>query len=234
MQRDEQQAVKCVGVIIDGNRRWAKANGLPQLQGHEAGYKKVKEFVRWAADAGIHTAVVYAFSSENWSRSPEEVSYLMTLFEKLLMSEVEELKKKGVRISVIGQRERLSPRLQKLIQKVEEETKHLTPNHLFVAISYGGRDEIVDAAQRLFVDMKNGNDVTISKELFAKYLWTHEMPDPDIIIRTGGEMRLSNFLPWQSVYSELFFHKKMWPAFEEQDFKDILAEFYNRQRRFGK
>lgn len=222
---------QCIGMIMDGNRRWAKAQGLSALKGHEAGFSKLKDVVRWAKVRGVKHLMVYAFSTENWNRSEEEVSYLMDLMRRVFKpgaEELEEIKQEGGRLRFVGQRERFSKDLQEALAYAEKDTQEggLT---LWVGLSYGGRAEILHAAAEL---QKSGELVT--EESFAAKLWTAGMPDPDIIIRTSGEERLSGFLPWQGVYSELFFTKTYWPDFSEAEFDTILAEYAVRERRHGK
>ncbi len=227
-ERAENIAPVCVGIIMDGNRRWAKAKGLPQLEGHRAGSKKLKETVHFFRSRGIKHLVVYAFSTENWNREPAEVSYLMDLFRELIEKEMVQLGKEGVRIRFIGQRERFSEGLQQAMHTVEEKTMKNDAFTLWFCLSYGGHAEIVSAARAA------AHEGEITEESLARHLWTAQMPEPDIIIRTGGEKRLSNFLPWQSVYSELFFSDTYWPAFTTEEFDSILAEFAERERRHGK
>jgi len=232
MSDEHSKTPACVGVIIDGNRRWAKQRGLPSLEGHRVGYKKIKDFLAWAREAGVKHVIAYVFSSENWNRSEEEVSYLMKLIKMVFEGDLKEFKKEGTRIRVIGDRIRPAKDILALIEKTEEETKHFTEFTLTLAFSYGGRDEITDAVNRVLKDGREPGSIT--KEEFSSYLWTAGIPDPDIIIRTSGEMRLSNFLPWQSAYSELFFPNIFWPDFTKEDFLQILKEFAERNRRFGK
>lgn len=220
----------CIGIILDGNRRFAKARGLPTLEGHRRGYEKVKEIMHWAKEAGISFVIVYAFSTENWNRSPEEVSYLMGLFKEALTRQVQELKAEGMRVRCIGERERFSPKLQKLMQHAEAETAGLPGPTLVLALSYGGRADILQAARRA---AKN-NAAALTEDEFSSYLWTSGIPDPDLIIRTGGERRLSGFLTWQSVYSELFFIDTYLPDFSKEEFQSILQEFSRRERRMGR
>ena len=231
MATEEKKIPTTIGIIIDGNRRWAKVRGLPSLEGHRAGYNKLKEALRWARDAGVKNAICYVFSTENWKRSQEEVTYLMDLLRSIFMkNEIAELYKDGVSVRVAGDRTMLAPDLQELITKVEQDTKDNTKMILSLALSYGGRKEIVSAIDRLLAEGKK----MITEEDFSNYLWTAGIPDPDLIIRTGGEHRLSNFLPWQSVYSELFFLDTMWPDFSKEEFDNILAAYAARERRFGK
>ena len=226
----ETKQPTCVGIILDGNRRWAKAQGLPTLIGHQKGYEKVKEVMEWAREAGVSFVVAYAFSTENWNRVPEEVSYLLGLFKKILTEEVEELYKKGFRVRCIGDLTRFSKGLQELIRAAEERTGANDGPTLVLALSYGGRKEILQAAERA---VKEGK-ANITEEEFSSYLSTHDIPDPDLIIRTGGEKRLSGFLTWQSVYSELFFVDTYLPDFSKTEFQAILSAFGERERRHGK
>ena len=220
----------CVGFILDGNRRWAKEHGLPTLEGHRKGIGKVKDILEWAQEAGVHNVVVYAFSTENWNRSEEEVAYLMDLFEEFSNTWSAEVQKKGGRIRFIGQRERFRDSLQKSMLRAEEETKDGTKGTLWIALSYGGRAEIVSAAAALIA----AGAKEVSEETLRSHMWAHDMPDPDLIIRTGGEQRLSNFLTWESVYSELYFTKTKLPAFTKEEFLSILAEYGSRERRHGR
>ena len=223
-----------IGVIIDGNRRWAKERGLPSLIGHKAGYDKVKELVRWCHEAGIKYLTVYCFSTENWNRSTEEVNYLMDLIRTLLLQDIVTVfKNDGHQLHVIGDRARLPHDIQELVKKAEADTA--PGQNLFVnlAISYGGQDEILAAVNKL-LDDKGREKGLITKERFEKYMWSAGTPHPDLILRTSGEQRLSNFLTWQSAYSELFFLKKHWPAIEREDFLAVLKEYGERERRHGK
>ncbi len=206
-----------VGIILDGNRRWAKEKGLPTLEGHRKGLLNVKEIVTAAKD-DVGTVFLYVFSTENWSRTEKEISYLMGLFRQFFDKEIDVLNKKNVKVVVIGQRERFEKDIQELIVKAEEMTKDNTGITAVVALSYGGRADILQAAEK-------GN--------IEENLWTKGLPDPDIIIRTGGEKRLSGFLTWNSVYSELFFVDTYWPDFTKEEFLGILESYKNRERRLG-
>mgnify|MGYP001608154220 FL=1 len=220
----------CIGIILDGNRRFARAHNLPLLEGHRRGFEKVKEVAEWTKDEGISHLMLFVFSTENWNRSKEEVSYLMDLFRHVLADEIEHMQEKGVRVLCIGARERFSPELQALMRQAEERTAGNKELTLALCLSYGGRAEIVGAVNRAIAAGKK----EVDEETFARYLWTVGIPDPDLIIRTSGEMRLSGFLPWQGVYSELFFTKTLWPDFTEAEFKSILEEFSRRDRRLGR
>ncbi len=220
----------CIGIILDGNHRFARAHNLPLLEGHRRGFEKVKEVAEWTKDEGISHLMLFVFSTENWNRSKEEVSYLMDLFRHVLADEIEHMQEKGVRVLCIGARERFSPELQALMRQAEERTAGNKELTLALCLSYGGRAEIVGAVNRAIAAGKK----EVDEETFARYLWTVGIPDPDLIIRTSGEMRLSGFLPWQGVYSELFFTKTLWPDFTEAEFKSILEEFSRRDRRLGR
>lgn len=219
----------CVGIILDGNRRWAKEKGLPKLEGHRVGFGKLKDTVRCMRARGIQHLAVYLFSTENWNRESTEVAYLMDLFREVMKDELEALGKEGVRVRFVGQRERFSEDIQRLMNEVEKDTAHNSALTLWCCMSYGGRAEIVAAARAAV-----GAGEEITEESLARHLWTAGMPDPDIIIRTSGEQRLSGFLTWQSVYSELFFIDTKWPDFSEETLDVILAEYAGRERRRGK
>ncbi len=224
--------LRCLGIIMDGNRRFAREQGLPAMAGHRRGFDKVKEVLDWARQAGIKTVFLYAFSTENWQRAKAEVRYLLSLFKKMLADELEELKQKGVRLKFLGDRSRFPPPLQKVMMEAERQTAVNHKTTLVLALSYGGRPEIVQAA-KVFA-RKYGRQRDADEKEFSQCLWTAGLPDPDLIIRTGGEQRLSNFLPWQSVYSELYFTKTYWPALTRQEFETIIADYRERQRRFGR
>jgi undecaprenyl diphosphate synthase len=223
---NESSIPACIGIILDGNRRWAKAHGLPKLEGHRRGYDRSLECARWVRDRGIPHLVVYAFSTENWNREAEEVSYLMDLLREAAEKGLRELGKENIRIRFVGTRDRLSPDLIQSMERVEKESAHNTFT-LWICLSYGGRAEIVAAAQA-------ASQEVITEESLSRHLWTAEMPEPDIIVRPGGEKRLSGFLTWKSVYSELFFLDSHWPDFSEQQLDSILTEYTKRERRNGK
>ncbi len=220
-----------IGVILDGNRRWAKEHGLPSLQGHLAGFEKVQELVRWSKDLGIDTVYIYAFSTENWKRTQEEVGYLMELFGKAFSgSFIDEIIENDGRVVFLGDRSLIPPELVQEMERAEERTREGKGGTLAVCLSYGGRAEIMAATNRL---IREGREITTETE-FSDALWSTGLPDPDLIIRTSGEQRLSGFLTWQSVYSELFFTDTKWPAFTKEEFFSIIEEFGNRERRRGK
>ncbi len=227
---EASSAPACVGIILDGNRRWAKKKGLQQLIGHREGLLNTyKTIAKHAQKRGVRHLVVYMFSTENWKRSEEEVNYLMNLFREAGREQLKELLAENIRVRFIGQRERFAPDLQKLMNQVEADSAGKSGMTAWIALSYGGHAEIVAAAQELAQ-----KSLPITEESFRNHMWTAEMPDPDIIIRTSGEKRLSGFLLWQSAYSELFFTDTLWPDFSEKEFDAILTDFSSRERRNGK
>ncbi len=231
----EKIVPQCLGVIVDGNRRWAKEQGLPSFEGHRRGFEKLQEFIEWVDEAGIKHLVAYVFSSENWNRAPEEVSYLMDLFRHQVKIVTEKFDKKNYKLKVIGDIRRLAPDLQKLVSEAVEKTKENTGLVVSLALSYGGRDEILNAVNKI-ISSKNELPAEVTPEIFEKYLWSGEaeIPDLDMVIRTSGEHRLSNFMTWKSVYSELFFPEVKFPSLTKEIFHNLLDEFSHRQRRFGK
>ena len=218
-----------IGIIVDGNRRWAKERGLPDFWGHKKGLEKVRKVIRWIGERGIKILTLFVFSTENWKRSKREVDYLMKLAHSTINDNLKELHKEGIKVRVIGQRERLPDFLQRSIEKAEALTKNNKEMTLNFALSYGGRTEIVEATRNII--KKKIPPERINEELIKENLWTS---DVDLIIRTGKEQRISNFLIWQAAYSELYFSPKYWPDFTEKDLNEILADFSRRQRRFGK
>jgi len=217
----------------DGNRRWARERGLPTLEGHHRGQEKFKDFLSWCKKRGVKILTVFGFSSENWKRSPSEVNYLMELFEKGLSDkkEIERFQEEGVKVKIIGQKEKLPESLQKVISNIENLTKNNKQLHLNLAVSYGGRWDIIQAVKKI---INKGTPIkNITENLVENYLSTAGLPAPDLVIRAGGERRFSNFLLWQAAYSELYFSKTLWPDFTEKDFEEALADFTRRQRRFG-
>ncbi len=218
-----------LGVIIDGNRRWAKERGLPTLQGHKKGFDKVKKLIEWCKNKGVKTLTIFCFSTENWNRSKLEVSYLMKLLEKGIIEYGKKAKKEGLEIRVIGQRKRLPQKLQKEIGEAEKSTENNKKMTINFAISYGGRAELVSAIQNI-IDKKIPAE-KITEQVISDNLWTSDL---DLIIRTGKEQRLSNFLIWQAAYSEIYFSPKYWPDFSEKDLDMAFNEYANRKRRFGK
>ncbi len=222
-------SARSVAIIMDGNGRWATDRRLPVAAGHRAGAQALKRIVRHAPDVGITDLVVFSFSTENWGRPDEEVSDLMNLFCELIEAEVPELNEEGVRLRFIGRREELSTELQARIRDGEAATAHNDRLRLFVAMNYGGRAEIVDAARRFVAS--EGPEA--GEEAFARHLYAPTLRDPELVIRTSGEQRISNFLLWQAAYAELVFSDKLWPDFLPEDLDAALAVFQARQRRFG-
>jgi len=219
-------------VFPDGNRRWARERGMNTLLGHKKGYENLLDFSDWCKNKGVKVLTAFGFSTENWNRTEEEIDYLMKLLESCLLDNIERYQKEGVCVRVIGQRERLPQSLQDAIAKVEKSTKNNLKLFLNLAISYGGKWDILNATKNI---IKEGTPIDkIDEKLFENNLSTAGLPAPDFIIRPGGEMRMSNFVLWQAAYSELYFCPKYWPDFTEQDLDIALAEFDRRTRRFGK
>jgi undecaprenyl diphosphate synthase len=216
----------------DGNRRWARQKGLNTLEGHKQGYNNLLDFSEWCKNRGVKVLTAFGFSTENWNRSKEEVDYLMNLLEKCLIDNLGRYDRDGVRVRVIGQRERLPKSLQEAIKKTEEATKNNSSLFLNLAISYGGKWDILNAVKNIVKEGIGADQ--IDEKLFEDHLSTAGLPAPDFIIRAGGEMRMSNFVLWQAAYSELYFCPKYWPDFTEQDLDVALGEFDRRVRRFGK
>ncbi len=226
--KTNKKTPRCVGVILDGNRRWAKKRGLPIIEGHKQGAKRLRETIYWMRDRRVRNLVVYLFSNENWNRSKEEISYLINLFQLLIGKYFDRISKDGIRIRFAGERDRFNERMQKSMLHIEKESANNRALTLWACLSYGGRSEIVSAAAAA---AKKG---IINERSISDNLWTSGMPDPDIIIRTGGEKRLSGFLTWQSVYSELFFLDEYWPDFSEKALDSVLEQYKERERRMGR
>ena len=224
-----------IAIIMDGNGRWAKARGLPRIAGHRAGVEALRQTVRTAGDLGIPWLTVYAFSSENWSRPQSEISDLLGLLKTFIRRDLAELHKAGVRVRMIGAREGLAKDIRLLIEEAESLTAGNTSLNLVIAFNYGSRDEIVRATRSIAEAVAAGSmrPEDITQESFAKFLDTHFVPDPDLIIRTSGELRLSNFLLWQGAYSELVFLPCYWPDFGKAELLEAIKSFEARERRFG-
>lgn len=224
-----------VAVIMDGNGRWAVSRGLPRVQGHRRGVEAVRRLLDSCEKYGVQYLTIFAFSSENWSRPAEEIGELMGLLRFYIKSELANLHKKGIRLKIIGDRKRLEPDVLEIITHAEKITAANRGAQLNIALSYGGRMDIVAAAKAAAQDVLAGKlDVAaINEEIFANYLETADIPDPDLLIRTSGEQRISNFMLWQLAYTELVFIERLWPDFNEQDFLAALKQFSGRQRRFG-
>jgi len=224
-----------VAIIMDGNGRWAKGRGLPKLAGHVAGAKTVEEITGAAQRIGVKVLTLYAFSTENWKRPKEEVGGLFKLLEERVDITLPKLQKNNIRLSVIGDIEKLPESTRNAVRKAIEATSRNTGMILVVALNYGGRQEIVEAVRRIAEDVRSGKlgIENIDEETFSDFLYTKGLPDPDLLIRTSGEMRISNFLLWQLSYAEIYVTKKMWPDFKKMDFEKAIAEYQRRQRRFG-
>jgi undecaprenyl diphosphate synthase len=218
-------------MIMDGNGRWALSRGLPRMAGHKAGTENLRRVIRATAEFGIKYLTIYAFSTENWGRPPEEVRGLLTILEDVIDRELNELHKEGVQLRHLGRLEQLSPMLQEKVLDAVELTKNNDRLILNIAWNYGGRDEIVQAIQRMMKDGVASDKVT--DELVSQYLYTAGVPDPDLIIRTSGELRISNFLIWQSAYSEWYVTPTYWPDFDKEEFRRALETYGQRDRRYG-
>ena len=226
-----------IAIIMDGNRRWAKKRGLPSQLGHNQGAKALEDIAVLCQKKGIRYLTVFAFSTENWKRSEEEVNHLMELLAKSLLDFDKKFDNRNVRIKLIGDSSPLPEKLKKGIWEIEERTKNNDGLTVNVAINYGGRSEIINASKRIAEDIKNGkisSEEEINEKLLSKYMYTCEDPDPDLLIRTAGEIRMSGFLTWQSVYSELYFTDVLWPDFNEEELDKAIEEYNKRKRNFGK
>ena len=232
---DKQYMPRHIAIIMDGNRRWAKAQGKPASFGHKAGAKTLEKIVRYANKIGLEYITVYAFSTENWKRTEEEVKALMTLLQSYLDDYSKRADTENIRVKILGDISALAPGMQKSIYNCMERTKDNTGVTFNIALNYGGRDELVKAIKNIAQEVKEGKiDIQdISEEMVSNNLYTKGEPDPDLLIRTSGELRLSNFLPWQLVYSEFLFIEKNWPDFTEEDLDNAIVEYEKRTRKFG-
>lgn len=224
-----------VAIIMDGNGRWAQARGRPRLFGHHAGARRVREIVEACPENHVKYLTIFAFSTENWKRTQIEVSGLMSLFRRYIFKEMQEFVKKNVRVRFIGDRVKLDKKLRGLMDEAEVLTAHCTGTNLTIALNYGGRDEVARATKRLAQDVANGTLLpeNVDEETLPKYLDTHVLPDPDLVIRTSGEARISNFLLWQSAYAEYEFIETLWPDFSAEVFHELVSSFGSKDRRFG-
>jgi undecaprenyl diphosphate synthase len=225
-----------VAVIMDGNARWAKSKSLPLAIGHRNGSKAVKTLVKSALEFGIKYLTIYAFSTENWQRPKKEVDYLMGLFQKSLDKETDDLNKNGVRIVISGNLSAVSEEIKNKIKKIEKITRNNNSLILNIAFDYGAKREIVDAVKQIILDIENNKTIfaDIDEDLIRNNLYNSWIPDPELLIRTSGDMRLSNFLLWQISYTELYFTKKLWPDFNKEDLYKAILDFNKRERRYGK
>jgi len=234
-QIDSTNLPKHIAIIMDGNRRWAKEKGMPGKLGHTEGAKTLEIVAKYCNKIGIKYLTVYAFSTENWKRSKEEVDWLMDLLEKYINDFDKNNKKDNIKIRVIGDITRLRPSFQEGIKRIEENTKNNTGLQFNIALNYGGRDEITNAMKKIATKIANNeiNIEDINEELISNHLYTAGQPDPDLLIRTSRELRTSNFLPWQLVYTEFYFPDKHWPEFGEEDLLEAIRVYQKRNRRFG-
>ena len=233
---DQDRLPKHVAVIMDGNGRWAKRRGLPRIMGHRQGVDALKELLRCCKDWGIQALTAYAFSTENWGRPHEEVDFLMTLFERVLMRELREMMEENVRIDFVGNLAALPRSLQSQIERSMDETRNNSSIQFTVATNYGGRQEILQACRAIATKVQQGDiqPEEIDETLFSRHLYTAHVCDPDLLIRTSGEMRISNFLLWQMAYAELYITDTLWPDFDRTEFHRALCSYQQRDRRFGK
>lgn len=224
-----------IAIIMDGNGRWANARGLPRAEGHRAGAESVREAVETCRQLGVDYLTLYAFSSENWNRPKKEVDALMKLLERFLREKLPELLKQNVRFHTIGRLELLPDKCRKQVENAIEHTKDNTGLNLVLALSYGSREEITDAARTLATQVAEGKlkPEDINKQTFSQHLYTKDFPDPDLLVRTSGELRISNFLLWQISYAEIVISHKNWPDFRNADLREAVAEYARRHRRFG-
>jgi len=229
---EKESEIKHIAIIMDGNRRWAKEHNLPSAAGHKKGVTSLRNVVRACDEFGVKYLTVYAFSTENWKRSKEEVDFLMDLVAVTLKNELDDMDNENVKISFIGDRLKLSDKLQKVTSNAQEKTKSNTGVNLQIALNYGSRDEIVNAVKSIICDNYKSEDITA--DVISKHLYTKDIPDPDILIRTGGEKRISNYLLWQIAYSEVIVVDEYWPEFDRCSLLKCIEEFNRRQRRYGK
>lgn len=232
----EENKLEHIAIIMDGNGRWAKKRGLPRAMGHRKGAEVVKEITKAAGNLGIKYLTLYAFSTENWQREPAEVETLMGLLREYLKSDLKEIQENGVRITFIGERLMLDADIVENMKKIEADTINNTKMTLCIAISYGSRQEIVNATRRIAALAKRGDiqPEDVDSKMFSDMLYTKDIPDPDLVIRTSGERRISNYLLWQIAYAEFFFSEVLWPDFDEKVLTDIINDFKTRERRYGK
>ncbi len=222
-----------IAIIMDGNRRWSKINHLKVSNAHNEGAKNLKNIIYECSDLGINYLTVYAFSTENWNRSEQEISSLIKLFYNFLAQDINEILAYNIKINIFGDLEKFPEDMKEKIDDLVVKTKSSSGLNLNVALSYGGREEITMAVRSIAEDYKKSHITEINKEIIAKYLYTKDIPDPDLLIRTSGEYRLSNFLLWQLAYSEFYFSKKLWPDFDKKELHFALKDYARRERRFG-
>ncbi len=222
-----------IAIIMDGNGRWAKKRGLPRSAGHSAGAETFRKIATYCKNIGVEYLTVYAFSTENWKRPPEEVDAIMRLLEKYLHEAIEKMERDGIRLKILGDTEPLSDKLKALIARTDEISRSITGFQANICLNYGGRDEIVKAARHYAAEVAAGRANDMDEQEFSSYMYTKEIPDPDLIIRPSGEVRTSNFLLWQSAYSEYYFTDVLWPDFSERELDKAIESYSGRSRRFG-
>lgn len=235
MENDKLAVPRHIAVIMDGNGRWAKQRGLPRVEGHIAGAERVREVLRYAREFGVEYMTLYAFSTENWKRSREEVDALMDLLSRFIDGYLDEMKQNNVRLLVTGRIDGLPERAANDLKRAMAETASLTGHTLILALNYGGRSEIADAAKKIAEEVCHGrlDPVKIDEQLFSRYLYLPDVPDPDLMIRTSGEFRLSNFLLWELSYAEFYVTDTYWPDFDREEFRKAIESYSKRDRRFG-
>ncbi len=233
---DKEKVPRHVAIIMDGNGRWAKKHGKERIYGHQEGTQRVKDVVKAAINSGVEYVTLYTFSKENWRRPKEEVNFLMELLVESIRNELDELNEKGIRLHIIGDLDSLPGKVRENVRSALDTTKHNTKLHLVMALNYGARWEITEAVKNIATKVAQGiwGVEEINNEVVAKHLTTKDIPDPELLIRTSGEQRISNFLLWQIAYTELYFTEKFWPEFKEEDFYEALLDYQRRERRFGK
>lgn len=233
-QIDKDAVPQHIAIIMDGNGRWAQKKGLQRIKGHYNGAKIIRHLTDIASEIGVKHLTLYCFSTENWRRPLEEVNFLMDLIRNYLIEQANDMVKEGVRLATIGDIEPLPEKVKTELTRVKEMTKDCSKITLNLALNYGGRDEIMHAVNGLMADVKSGKvDGNITEDLFEQYLYTNFLPDPDLLIRTSGEIRLSNFLPWQTAYTEFYFTDVNWPDFNDEEFFKAILAYQSRHRRFG-
>ena len=222
-----------IAIILDGNGRWAKKRGLPRTAGHAAGSETFRKIATYCKNIGVEYLTVYAFSTENWKRPEEEVSTIMKLLDRYLQEAIATMEKDKIKMKIFGNVEGLSPQLRALVEKTDEISKKYDGFQANICLNYGGRDEIVNAAKRYAQDLKEGKAGELTEEVFSNYMYSAGIPDPDLLIRPGGEKRISNFLLWQCAYSEFYYTDVLWPDFSEKELDKAIEEFNRRDRRYG-
>ncbi len=233
---DKNKVPRHVAIIMDGNGRWAKKHGKERIYGHQEGTQRVKDIVKAAINSGVEYITLYTFSKENWRRPKEELDFLMELLVESIKNELDELNKNGIRLHIIGDLESLPDKVKENVRNALDTTKHNTKLNLVMALNYGARWEITEAVRNIATKVAAGSLSVeeINDEIFSEHLTTKDIPDPELLIRTSGEQRISNFLLWQIAYTELYFTEKFWPEFKEEDFYEALLDYQKRERRFGK